>query len=357
MKKIILGAASLLLALSAWGEIPKLMYPDAKANTAMLNEADDFIDDMEEGQQDLQSDAIYHALRGMNAELAALRLSRDKAYQGSDKVVRKEITGEGSARGMKMRLYIPRDTSAKSKLPLLVYFHGGGWTIGSLNSCAAFCDALAATGKIAVLAVDYSLAPENPYPAGLGDCRAAIEFAFLKSASFGSSPDLVSVGGDSSGGNLALAAALEMIDDGAKERLRSIVLYYPVLKAYRDNSPSWKEYSRGYGLDGRLMEAFNEAYLSGEAGGERSSKLPKVSPAHAEDAKLKKLPPVLMISPERDILFDQGKEFADRMVKLGHKTERIVFPGAVHLFITVKGQPTAFAKAIDLTEMFLSVSK
>ena len=105
-----------------------------------------------------------------------------------------------------MRLYSP--INCDRPLPLLIYLHGGGWTFGSINSCARFCNAIASSGKIKVLAVDYRLAPEHPYPAGLDDCCDAVEFAIDNATTLGIDADKISVGGDSSGGNLSIATAI-----------------------------------------------------------------------------------------------------------------------------------------------------
>lgn len=356
MKSIFLTTLGFLLSLSALAGVPKLLYPGEKENAAMLNEADDFIDDLPDGLQDRESDAVYHAMKGVGGELASWRLSFiDSNYSLSSKVDHRDIVGEDSARGLKMRLYSPKIKSHDA-LPLLIYFHGGGWVVGGVGSVARFCDALVEGGKVSVLEVEYALSPEHPFPEGLNDCLGAINFAISKSKEWGSSPELVSVGGDSTGANLALAAAIDpMFSKSSGKSLRSVVLIYPVLKAYRDSSDSWKEYSRGYGLDGRLMEAFCEAYLNGSnVRGNNSLENPSASPFHATDAQLKQLPPVLIISAGRDILFDQGKIFTERLIKLGQEVEQIVFPGAIHRFITEQGQPTAFKRAVILTDSFLT---
>lgn len=347
---------------SGYCKLPKSLLPTEKEKIAFLNEADDFIDEIPEGTQDKQCDAVLHAMRGHTGELSNIRMSRNSMPELSSAVSRTDLSGDGSARGINMRLYSPAGKDA-TPLPLLIYFHGGGWTFGSINSCARFCDSLAASGKVIVLAVDYSLAPEKAYPSGLLDCISAIEYAFSHASEWGVDPAMISLGGDSAGGNLALASALYLqespLSSGA---IKSLVLFYPVLKAYADGSRSWKEYSRGYGLDSRLMEAFNEAYLSTPptgtvvspaTTGASDKENPLISPAHANDSQLKNLPPILLINGERDILCDQGKIFTERLEKIGHDTERIEFPGSVHLFITVDGQPSAFSKAVALTEAFL----
>lgn len=353
----------IMVTLPSFGQkVPKSLLPTEKERVKFLNEADDFIDDMAEGLQDRQSDAVLHAMRGQTGELVNIRNSRNGMPTLSDKVVRKDITGTGSARGVAMRLYVPKSAQGKNvKLPLLIYFHGGGWAFGSLNSCAAFCDALAATGSAMVLAVDYSLAPENPYPASLSDCVASLEYAVAHVKEWGGSADLISLGGDSAGGNLALATALYSQSNSKQLKVKSLVLFYPVVKAYTDKTASWKDYSRGYGLNSRLMEAFNEAYLNKKTTtaapdnsfGNKVMTNPYISPANATGAQISKLPPVLLIGAQRDILYDQGKTFAEKLKKAGRSVDHITFDGAVHLFITVHGQPTAFNKAVTITAAFL----
>ena len=122
-------------------------------------------------------------------------------------------------------------------IPLLVYFHGGGWVIGSVNSCSRYCAAMAEKG-IAVLAVDYRLAPEHPFPEGLKDCIDAIKFAQSKMTEW--KCDSISVGGDSSGGNLAIAVALSFPEN----TFNSLITFYPVTRAYADDSESWKQFGK-----------------------------------------------------------------------------------------------------------------
>lgn len=351
----VIGAA--LLSGSVHGKVPENLLPTEKEKTAFLDEADDFLDALPDGYQDRQGDAVLHALRGQTAELQNVRMSRNAASLSSDKVETEDLLGTGAARGIKMRLYRNKGKDGE-KLPLLIYLHGGGWTFGSIHSCGSFCMRLAETGDVNVLAVDYRLAPENPYPSGLMDCVSAVEYAFAHAEEWGCSPQRISIGGDSSGGNLALATAMYMEDSELKDKIRSLVLFYPVLKSYPDKSASWKRYSRGYGLDSRLMESFIEAYLNAPADGGSSvksdAKEAMVSPAEASDEQISKLPPILIVGAERDILYDQGKEFAARLKGKGNDAEHITFPGAVHLFITVEGQPTAFNKSISITSAYLS---
>lgn len=302
-------------------------------DSLMRVEADTFISNLPDGLQQKQKSAIKSAINGDTAALRRVRNSRNAEAELSTGV-------KATYLNHSMRLYeIENDTTT---LPLLIYLHGGGWTFGSINSCSRFCDAIAAPGAARVLAIDYSLAPESPFPAALNDCTAALEYAHTNAAILKTTPALISIGGDSAGGNLAVAAALKC---GCLP-VRSLILFYPVTKAYADDSESWNKYGHGYGLDADLMAEFNKAYTIGT-----SPHNPLISISSAKTENLAKLPPTLLVGAGRDILRDQGKEFADRLPGI---VRRVEFPGAVHLFITVPGQPTAFKKAVELSINCLS---
>lgn len=289
-----------------------------------LAEADAFLAGMQPGLQQRQTAAIHQAISGDLAALSAARNARNSAASLPPDIIRTDLTHT-------LSLFRSQQYAADT-IPLLVYFHGGGWTIGSINSCSRYCAAMAAEG-IAVLAVDYRLAPEHPFPAGLNDCMAAVDTAIANLDRWQCSR--VSLGGDSSGGNLAIATAMNY----PKGTLDALVTFYPVTKAYPDNTPSRSDYGCGYGLDSLLMDAFNDAYTCDITN-------PLVSPAHATDRQLSVLPPTLIISADRDILRDQGQEFARRLASLGINVDHETLPGTVHLFITVPGQPTAFTRAV-----------
>lgn len=309
--------------------------------TAMRNEADSFLKHMPEGLQRRQTEAILQAIGGDNSALESVRNARNAAPEISANVTMRMLSPT-------LRLYEPVGSDKdREPMPLLIYLHGGGWTIGSLNSCGRFCDRMAATGQMKVLAVDYRLAPEHPFPQGLSDCKAAVTYALEHAETLGIDTANISIGGDSSGGNLALATALAPECHG---RIAALLLFYPVTKAFADGSASWNAYGNGYGLDAEIMEAFNASYLVGGA----DARDHRISPGLAPDSLLQLLPPTLLIAAERDILRDQGKAFARR---LPQRIRRIEFPGAVHLFITVAGQPTAFGHAVRLATEFLEAQQ
>lgn len=317
---------------------------------SMRAEAHEFIKNMPPELQSRQERAVRLAITGNRNALDSVRVARNTTFELPSSVESIEIEG-------KYRLYLPSQKSA-SPIPVLIYLHGGGWCFGSVNSCAAFCSELVKESGIAVLAAEYPLAPENPYPAPLMFCVQTVEWAFEHSEEYGLDKNSISIGGDSAGGNLALSTALYLAEKNHTEKnftspraprsLKSLVLFYPVVKAWNDNSISWKKFANGFGLDGDIMEAFNEAYTAGN-----DPQLPLISPFCAPDDALSLLPETLIINADHDILRDQGKEMADRLEEAGVKVTRVVFPGTTHLFITVKGQPTAFIQAVTLTSAFI----
>lgn len=313
------------------------LYACESKNSLMRKEADAFLIRMGTELQPGQRDAILEAIDGDNKKLGQIRNARNSQPVYPKNV---KVTHPTS----KTRLYTNTETGVGNK-PLLIYLHGGGWTIGSLNSCARFCGEVCSQGGVSVLAVDYRLAPEHPYPAPLDDCEAAIRLALEKAGEWGCSAKRVIVGGDSSGGNLAIASTLRM----EKGDVSGLLLFYPVTKAWNDGSQSWLKYGKGFGLDGDLMEAFNRSYILPE-----QARNAEVSPMCAEDEVLKRLPRTLLIAAGCDILADQGKEFVKRIAALGVDATRIEFSKAVHLFITVPGQDTAFKEAVKETIAYLN---
>ena len=293
----------------------------------MRIQADEFLRNMPPDLQHKQTLAILRAIDGDNKALMAVRNARNAPPKYSDHVETKMITPS-------MRLYEPKG-SQDQHLPVLLYLHGGGWTFGSINSCGRFCDALAASGKMRVIALDYRLAPEHPYPEGLDDCISAVNYIIDHATELHIDANHITIGGDSSGGNLALATALSETCCG---KIESLLLFYPVTKAFDDGSESWQHYGKGFGLDTEIMEAFNLAYTINA-----DNRCSAISVGLCSDEVLNMLPRTLLIAAERDILRDQGLNLAERMCG---NIQRIEYKGAVHLFITVPGQDTAFDRAV-----------
>ncbi len=308
--------------------------PSTVLQELMLEEEQTFLHHMKPTLQHEQMLAVRDAINGNSAALEQIRASRNKAPELPEGVSATYVRPD-------LCLFSPTE-AAKRRRPLLLYLHGGGWCFGSINSCAHFCATLAREADCCVAALNYRLSPANPFPTPLNDCREAFRFVKEHALDWGCDTTHVSIGGDSAGGNLALATAT------TERGVHKVVPIYPVTKLFTERTASWEKYATGYGNDAELLEAFNEAYA---AGNERN---PLVSVALADDATLKALPPVLILSAGHDILFDQTAELAQRLQRLGNSLSYHVFPTATHLFITVPGQPTAFREAVKTVGEFLN---
>ena len=198
MKKFFMAVGIIGALASCGGQATRT--PSPEDNNVMKEQADAFLRGMPTDLQHRQALAVRKAVNGDRGDLNAVREARNSAPATPAGVTTRMLTPT-------LRLYEPKDCGNK-KLPLLIYLHGGGWTFGSLNSCARFCNAMAESGRLKVLAVDYRLAPEHPFPAGLEDCVKAVGFAWADADKLGVDRGKISVGGDSSGGNLAIATSL-----------------------------------------------------------------------------------------------------------------------------------------------------
>lgn len=234
-------------------------------------------------------------------------------------------TEDIDAGGIAARLYRPHAPGGEVT-GLLVYFHGGGWVIGDLESHDNVCHALCSGSGHAVLSIDYRLAPEHPFPAGLDDCLAATRWAHENAPLLGCDPDRIAVGGDSAGANFAAVAA-----NVAVVPLAFQLLVYPVTDA-RINTASYDENATGYFLTKSGMQWFVDHYLSGADG---SPDDPRVSPLLASNDELASGPPALVITAGFDPLRDEGIAYADRLGELGVRTSHVHYAGQFHGFFSL----------------------
>ncbi len=219
-----------------------------------------------------------------------------------------------------VRLYAPDSSEG---LPLLIYAHGGGWVTGGLLAVDDTCRTLSSQAGIAVLSVDYRLAPETPFPGAVDDLFAVLKWVQEEGAAVGLNPNRVAVGGDSSGGNLAAVIALLAKQEHVP--LQAQVLLYPVTD-HRCNSPSYEEFAVGYNLTRDDMKWYWSQYL-GDADGESFL----ASPLHATD--LSGLPQTLLITCECDPLRDEGEAFGKRLREAGVQVEIQREEGMIHGFM------------------------
>jgi acetyl esterase len=222
--------------------------------------------------------------------------------------------------GIAIRAYRPAGVAKTEILPGLVFFHGGGWTIGDLDTHDTLCRQLANGARCEVFSVEYRLAPESPFPAAVDDCIAATEFVSQYSKS-----KRIAVGGDSAGGNLAAVVALQ-----AKDKLCFQFLIYPATDQ-RFKTGSLERNGEGYLLTLPLMEKFRANYLP------RSADYLdwRASPALAKS--LAGLPPAFVLTAGFDPLLDEGREYAERLAREGVETAYRNYADMIHGFIVMGG--------------------
>ncbi|MEJ7832122.1 MAG: alpha/beta hydrolase [Nocardioides sp.] len=234
-----------------------------------------------------------------------------------------------SAGSLPARLYTPQDETSPG--PLLVFFHGGGFMYGDLDSHDAPCRFLAERAGVRVLAIDYRLGPEDPFPAAYDDALAAYQWVVSNAESLGADPARLGVGGDSAGGNLAAVVAIEAARQGWPLALQLLV--YPAVDMTRETR-SLELFADGFYLTARFMELANECYLPPGL----DPRDPRVSPLFADFADLPDaLAPAYVVTAGFDPLRDEGEAYARKLVEAGVEVELKRFPDQIHGFFNIVG--------------------
>jgi acetyl esterase len=242
----------------------------------------------------------------------------------------------GPAGEIPVRVYRPSDDTA---LPVLVWFHGGGWTIGSLETHDNTCRSLANAVGCVVVSVDYRLAPEHKFPAAAEDAFAATQWVAQHAAELGGDPKRIAVGGDSAGGNLAAVVSLLARDAGRPDLVFQL-LVYPVTD-HEFERPSMHENATGYFLELESMRWFYNQYLRDERDGADW----RFSPARAKD--LSGLPPAFVLTAEFDPLRDQGEAYAAQLETAGCMVEARRYDGVFHGFFGMRTLMDPAQQAFD----------
>jgi len=278
------------------------------------------------GPMFLRAETPEQARAKMQALMEANPVPPEEIYRAEDRRI-PGVVGE-----IPVRIYTPE---GNPPMGVLVYYHGGGWVLGDLESHDRVCRSLANKAGCVVVSVDYRLAPEHVFPAAADDCYAATKWVAENAASLGADPARLAVGGDSAGGNLAAAVAMMARDQGGPA-IAFQLLFYPVTDCALD-TPSQKEFAAdGHVLSRGDMEWFWNHYLGPDSDSEKTN--PYACPLRAKN--LAGLPPALVMTASHDPLRDEGERFAQRLISAGVKVTCTRYEGVTHGFIS-------FADALD----------
>lgn len=233
-----------------------------------------------------------------------------------------DLSIKSHGRPLPLRLYTP---AGPGPFPVLMFFHGGGWVTGDLDTHDGFCRLMCEWAGCAVVAVDYNRPPEHVFPAAVQDCCAAMEWVVEQGPAVGLDPSRMAVAGGGSGGGLAAVMC-----QWARERGRPLIMFqlllYPLLDCLGQN-PSHTEFAEGHGLTAEMLEWYIEHYVP--PGVSRAD--PRLSPVRQK--YLHGLPPALVITSEFDVLRDEGREYARRLKEAGVRVQHEEYAGMLHGFI------------------------
>ena len=257
-----------------------------------------------------------------------------------------EISGPGGE--IPLRIYKPR-VAPVGQLGALLYFHGGGFVIGDLDTHDNLCRQLCIGGDVMVVAVDYRLAPEHPYPAAVDDALAAFAWLREHAAGIGADPERLAVCGDSAGGTLAAIVARQAHDSGVS--LRAQLLLYPVMDL-ADSYPSQEEHADTHPITKQVLDWFWSHYLGADWKNDASLRRdPRVSPIHSQS--FVGLAPAFVLTAGLDPLRDEGNAYARRLADAGVETSQFCAMGTVHGFLRLGRLLPAAGDAIAAAAGFL----
>jgi acetyl esterase len=278
-----------------------------------------FLDQMQAAPGPKMSEAGAPAAREIFVALMQLVGPKDVPVGKTE-----NLTVPGPAGAIPIRVYTPV-AAGRDPLPALIYYHGGGFVIGNIETHDGLCRMMANEGAFRVISVDYRLAPECKYPAAIDDAFAALAWVQSNAADIGVDANRIAVGGDSAGGALAAQVALLAKTKGALP-LACQMLLFPVTQVGEETS-SLREFAVGYFLEKETLDWFYDSYLPD--GVDKSD--PKISPLRARD--LAGLPPAYVMLGGYDPLHDEGAQYADRLRAAGVKVTVADYPSMVHCFV------------------------
>jgi acetyl esterase len=269
----------------------------------------------------------------------AARRVEDEVFTPDDRLevaFVRDLAFDGPADDVPVRVY---HDDPNQPAPVVVFYHGGGWTLGTLDSIGGVCRELARRAGCVVVSVDYRLAPEHPFPAALDDAYAALEWTVENADAFGGDPERVSVAGTSAGGNLAAAVSLRARDVDGPD-LAHQTLLYPMIDRDTDRA-SYREHGDGPLLTRANVEWFWDQYCRSPVDAEH----PYASVLRARDHG--NLPPATVVTAGHDPLRDEGRAYASKLNRAGTTVEHLHYPTMAHGFLSLTDDVPAADDALD----------
>lgn len=237
----------------------------------------------------------------------------------------KNTTVQINSQKIPIRIYSPEDGT---NFPIIIYSHGGFWIAGNLDTHDSVCRKLSKNTNAVVISVDYSLAPEKPFPAGLNDVYNVLQWTYINAENINGDKKHIAIAGDSSGGNLASAVSLISRNKNGP-KITCQILIYPSTNIYKLNSESWSYFANDFNISTEEMEKYISIYIPEK----EDRKTPYASPLLANE--FNGLPDTLVITAEIDPLRDEGESYANKLSEAGIQTKIIRINGVPHGFITM----------------------
>lgn len=255
----------------------------------------------------------------------------------------KNFTVVANSKKIPVRIYTPVNAI---NMPIIIYSHAGFWAAGNLDTEDNVCRKLSKNSNAIVISVDYRLAPENPFPAGVNDVYNVLQWTYKNAKSINGDEKCIALVGDSSGGNLSAAVSL-MSRDKNGPHVTCQVLIYPPTNIYKLNSKSWSYFANDINISLKDMEKYIALYVPKK----ENRKDPYASPLLAKD--FKNLPDALVITAEVDPLRDEGKAYAEKLKNAGVKVVFIQYNGVCHGFITMDKITNKADEALNQVSLYL----
>jgi acetyl esterase len=265
-----------------------------------------------------------------------LRVDKLKVKESIHRSNDRSIPGDGGV--IAIRIYHPRENNKGELLPVLVWYHGGGFVIGDLDTHDSACRMLANSADCLVVSVDYRLAPEYKFPCAVDDCAAALKWISQHAEEIGGDAARIAVGGDSAGANLATAVAI-MARNAGYPKIVFQLLIYPCV-APEPDTPSHKKFAEGFVLTRNTITWFYKHYLRSA----RDVSDFRFAPLVADD--LSSLPPSLVLVAGYDPLRDEGVQYAQRLIEAGNRVRLANYEGMIHGFFLMGGAVDAAKRAV-----------